>query len=124
MKYFSIWKTVLSVFSDNYKPFYIPLPEISLTKESGFVQNYDFSFFSMFRGLKNKMYSFYRGTDIPILMIFGAKDELFSVESFVKTYNEINNTKKKIINMEEETHTSIIWNAGPNIEVWLKNIFK
>ena len=91
--------------------------------QSGFIQDYGFSFFTMFRDYKNRFETFYMGTQIPILMISGNQDEIFEPEKLEDAYNLIENKDKKLIILEGETHTSIIWNAGPHIISWLEDVF-
>ena len=125
-RYFSFvnkWKAFLSIFNHNIKPVHIVFPDIPQLEQSGFIQDYGFSFFTMFRDYKNRFETFYMGTQIPILMISGNQDEIFEPEKLEDAYNLIENKDKKLIILEGETHTSIIWNAGPHIISWLEDVF-
>ena len=125
-RYFSFinkWKAFLSIFNHNIKPVHIVFPDIPQLEQSGFIQDYGFSFFTMFRDYKNRFETFYMGTQIPILMISGNQDEIFEPEKLEDAYNLIENKDKKLIILEGETHTSIIWNAGPHIISWLEDAF-
>ena len=114
------WKTFLSIFNHNIKPIHIVFPDIQQLKHSGFVQDYGFSFFSMFRDSENRFKDFYKNTRIPILMISGSQDELFASEKIEESFNLIENKNKKLISLEGKTHTSIIWSAGSYIISWLE----
>ena len=118
------WKAFWSIFNHNIKPVHIVFPDIPQLDESGFIQDYGFSFFSMFRGYENRFKTFYTNTDIPIMIISGIQDEIFKPETLEQSYNLIENKNKKLIFLEEKTHTSIIWSAGPHINSWLKNNFQ
>ena len=125
-RYFSFvnkWKAFLSIFNHNIKPVHIVFPDIPQLEQSGFIQDYGFSFFTMFRDYKNRFETFYMGTQIPILMISGNQDEIFEPEKLEDAYNLIENKDKKLIILEGKTHTSIIWNAGPHIISWLEDVF-
>ena len=73
-----------------------------------------------FRDLLGYLKEFYKSTNIPILMISGSHDELFDIEKIKESYNLIANNNKKLISLEDVTHTSIIWNAGPHVNSWLE----
>ena len=119
--YINKWKTFLSIFDRTVKPIHIVFPEISQKESSGMVQDYGFSFFSMFDDYENRFKLFYENTNIPILMISGNRDELFEIERLQDAYNLISNKDKAFISLDNKTHTSIIWNAGPHINKWLNN---
>ena len=92
------------------------------TKQAFFktlVQDYSFSFFSMFEDYENRFTSFYEDLDIPILMISGDKDELFEVQKLEDAYSMIHTKNKELVILENETHTSIIWASGVPINNWL-----
>ena len=114
------WKAFLSIFNHNIKPIHIVFPNISQLEQSGFVQDYGFSFFSMFHDSENRFKNFYKNTNIPILMISGSQDELFDAEKIEESYNLIENENKKLISMEGKTHISIIWSAGIHINSWFE----
>jgi len=118
------WKAFLSIFNHNIKPIHIVFPDIPQLTQSGFVQDYGFSFFSMFYDSENRFKDFYRNTNIPIMIITGSRDELFDTEKIESSYNLIENNNKKLISLEEETHTSIIWRAGSYINRWLEDYFQ
>jgi len=118
------WKAFFSIFNHNIKPIHIVFPDIPQLEQSGFVQDYGFSFFSMFLDSENRFKNFYINTNIPILMISGNRDELFEVEKIEESYNLIENKNKKLISLEGKTHTSIIWSAGSHINSWLENYFQ
>ena len=117
-------KAFFSIFNHNIKPIHIVFPDIPQFEQSGFVQDYGFSFFSMFLNSENRFKNFYKNTNIPILMISGNRDELFEAEKIEKSYNLIENKNKKLISLEGKTHTSIIWSAGSHINSWLENYFQ
>ena len=117
-------KAFFSIFNHNIKPIHIVFPDIPQFEQSGFVQDYGFSFFSMFLNSENRFKNFYQNTNIPILMISGNRDELFEVEKIEESYNLIENKNKKLISLEGKTHTSIIWSAGSHINSWLENYFQ
>ena len=117
------WKAFFSIFNHNIKPVEILFPDIPQLEQSGFIQDYGFSFFSMFRDYKNRIKTFYTSTDIPILMISGSQDEIFEPEELEDSYNLINNKDKQLIILEGKTHTSIIWSAGSHIISWLEDSF-
>ena len=118
------WKVFLSIFNHNVKPIHIIFPEIPQLAKSGFVQDYGFSFFSMFHDSRNRFKDFYKNINIPIMMISGSQDELFDTEKIEESYNLINNKNKKLISLAGKTHTSIIWSAGSHINSWLDNYFQ
>ena len=118
------WKAFLSIFNPNIKPIHIVFPDIPQLKQSGFVQDYGFSFFSMFRDSKDRFNGFYKNTNIPIMMISGSQDELFEVENIEESYNLIENKNKELINLKGKTHISIIWSAGSHINSWLDDYFQ
>ena len=122
--YINKWKAFFSIFNHNIKPIHIVFPDIPQLEESGFVQDYGFSFFSMFLDSENRFKNFYKHTNIPIMMISGSRDELFEAEKIEESYNLIENNNKKLVSLEGETHTSIIWNAGSHINGWLENYFQ
>jgi len=117
-------KAFFSIFNHNIKPIHIVFPDIPQLEQSGFVQDYGFSFFSMFLDSENRFKNFYESTNIPILMISGNRDELFEAEKIEESYNLIGNKNKKLINLEGKTHTSIIWSAGSHINSWLEDYFQ
>ena len=117
------WKAFLSIFNHNIKPIHIVFPDIPQLVQSGFVQDYGFSFFSMFLESENRFKDFYKNTNIPIMMIYGSKDELFEAEKIEESYNLIENKNKKLVSLEGKTHTSIIWSAGSHINSWLEDYF-
>ena len=121
--YISKWKAFLSIFNHNIKPVHIVFPDIPHLAKSGFVQDYGFSFFSMFHDYKNRFETFYTGTNIPIFMISGRADEIFKPKKLDETYNLINSNNKKLIILEGNTHTSIIWSAGIHINSLLEDYF-
>ena len=114
-------KAFFSIFNHNIKPIHIVFPDIPQLEQSGFVQDYGFSFFSMFRDSENRFKTFYQNTNIPIMMISGSQDELFAPDKIEESYNLIENKKKKLITLEGKTHTSIIWSAGSHINSWLED---
>ena len=116
-------KAFLSIFNHNVKPIHIIFPDIPQLEQSDFVQDYGFSFFSMFRDSEDRFKTFYQNTNIPIMMISGSQDELFDFVKIEESYNLIKNKNKKLINMDGETHTSIIWSAGSYINSWLEDYF-
>jgi len=115
------WKAFFAIFNHNIKPVHIVFPDIPQLKQSGFIRDYGFSFFSMFRGYKKRFETFYTSTTIPILMISGSHDEIFEPEKLEESYNLIQSKNKKLIILEGKTHTSIIWSAGFYINRWLEN---
>ena len=115
-------KAFLSIFNHNIKPIHIVFPDIPQLEQSGFVQDYGFSFFSMFRDSEDRFKIFYQNTNIPIMMISGSQDELFAPDKIEESYNLIENKNKKLISLEGKTHTSIIWNAGSYINSWLEEL--
>ena len=117
-------KAFLSIFNHNVKPIHIVFPDIPQLEQSGFVQDYGFSFFSMFRDSEDRFKTFYQNTNIPIMMISGSQDELFSPEKIEESYNLIENKNKKLISLEGKTHTSIIWSAGSHINSWLEDYYQ
>ena len=117
-------KAFLSIFNHNVKPIHIVFPDIPQLEKSGFVQDYGFSFFSMFRDSENRFKTFYQNINIPIMMISGSQDELFAPEKIEESYNLIENKNKKLISLEGKTHTSIIWSAGSHINSWLEDYYK
>jgi len=118
------WKAFVSIFNHNVKPIHIVFPDIPQLKQSGFVQDYGFSFFSMFRDSEDRFKTFYQNTNIPIMMISGSQDELFDFVQIEESYNLIKNKNKKLISMEGKTHTSIIWSAGFYINNWVEDYFQ
>ena len=116
-------KAFLSIFNHNVKPIHIVFPEIPQLEKSGFVQDYGFSFFSMFRDSENRFKTFYQNINIPIMMISGSQDELFAPEKIEESFNLIENKNKKLISLEGKTHTSIIWSAGSHINSWLEDYY-
>ena len=66
--------------------------------------------------------NFYKNTAIPILMISGDRDELFPVNKIEETFSMITNPQKELTFLEGDTHTSVIWHAGPYIEGWMSKI--
>ncbi len=126
IKYFSHinkWKAFLSLFNHDIKPIHLVLPNIPQLTQSGFIQDYGFSFFTMFYDSKQHFEDYFKSTNIPIMMISGNQDELFNIDDIEGTYNLIENNNKKLIILEGETHTSIIWSAGFYINSWLKDYF-
>ena len=81
--YINKWKAFFSIFNHNIKPIHIVFPDVPQFKQSGFVQDYGFSFFSMFRNSERRFKDFYKNTDIPIMMIFGSQDELFDTNKLI-----------------------------------------
>ena len=125
-KYFSHinkLKAFLSIINHNVKPIHIVFPDIPQLEKSGFVQDYGFSFFSMFRDSEDRFKTFYQNINIPIMMISGSQDELFSPEKIEESYNLIENKNKKLVSLEGKTHTSIIWSASSHINSWLEDYF-
>ena len=122
--YISKWKAFLSIFNHNIKPIHIVFPDIPQLEQSGFIQDYGFSFFLMFRDFKNRFESFYRIANIPILMISGSLDEIFEPEKIKESYNLIESKDKKLIILNGKTHTSIIWSAALSINNWLEDYFR
>ena len=122
--YISKWKAFFSIFNHNIKPVHIVFPDIPQLSKSGFVQDYGFSFFSMFHDYKNRFETFYTNTNIPVFMISGRADEIFKPKKLDETYNLINSKNKKLIILEGKTHTSIIWSAGFHINSWLEDYYK
>ena len=116
-------KAFLSIFNHNVKPIHIVFPDIPQLEKSGFVQDYGFSFFSMFRDSEDRFKTFYQNINIPIMMISGSQDELFAPDKIEESYNLIENKKKKLITLEGKTHTSIIWSAGSHINSWLEDYY-
>ena len=126
-KYFSHinkLKAFLSIFNHNIKPIHIVFPDIPQLEQSGFVQDYGFSFFSMFRDSEDRFKTFYQNTNIPIMMISGSQDELFAPDKIEESYNLIENKNKKLISLEGKTHTSIIWSSGSYINSWLEDYYQ
>ena len=121
-RYISKWKTFLSLFNSNMKPVHISLPELPQLAQAGFVEDYGFSFFTMFLNSNKRFTNFYKNTAIPILMISGDRDELFPVNKIEETFSMITNPQKELTFLEGDTHTSIIWHAGPYIEGWMSKI--
>ena len=117
-------KAFLSIFNHNVKPIQIVFPDIPQLEKSGFVQDYGFSFFSMFRDSEDRFKTFYQNINIPIMMISGSQDELFAPDKIEESYNLIENKKKKLITLEGKTHTSIIWSAGSHINSWLEDYYQ
>ena len=78
----------------------------------------------MFLDSENRFKDFYKNTNIPIMMISWSRDELFEAEKIEESYNLIENKNKKLVSLEGETHTSIIWNASSHINGWLENYFQ
>ena len=117
-------KAFFSIFNHNIKPIHIVFPDIPQLEQSGFVQDYGFSFFSMFLKSENKFKDFYKNIKIPIMMISGSHDELFEAEKIEESYNLIENNNKNLVSLEGETHTSIIWSAGSYINSWLEENFQ
>ena len=122
--YISKRKAFLSIFNHNIKPVHIVFPEIPQLAKSGFVQDYGFSYFSMFHYYKNRFETFYTNTNIPVFIISGRADEIFKPKKLDETYNLINSKNKKLIILEGKTHTSIIWSAGVHINSWLEDYYK
>ena len=114
-------KAFFSIFNHNIKPIHIVFPDIPQFEQSGFVQDYGFSFFSMFLNSENRIKNFYKNTNIPILMISGNRDELFEAEKIEESYNLIENKNKKLVSLEGKTHTSIIWHSASHINSWLED---
>ena len=117
-------KAFLSIFNHNVKPIHIVFPDILQLEKSGFVQDYGFSFFSMFRDSEDRFKIFYQNTNIPIMMISGSQDELFFPYKIEESYILIENKNKKLISLEGKTHTSIIWSAGSHINSWLEDYYQ
>ncbi len=117
-------KAFFSIFNHNIKPIHIVFPDIPQFKQSGFVQDYGFSFFSIFLDSENRFKDFYKNTNIPIMMISGSQDELFEADKIAESYNLIENNNKKLVSLEGKTHTSIIWSAGSHINSWLEDYFQ
>ena len=117
-------KVFLSIFNHNVKPIHIIFPDIPQLEQSDFVQDYGFSFFSMFRDSEDRFKTFYKNTNIPIMMISGSQDELFAPDKIEESYNLIENKNKKLITMAGKTHTSIIWSAGSHINIWLEDYYQ
>ncbi len=117
-------KAFFSIFNHNIKPIHIVFPDIPQFEQSGFVQDYGFSFFTMFRDYENRFKTFYMNTNIPILMIFGSRDELFDAGALEESYNLIESKNKELISLEGKTHTSIIWSAGSHINSWLEDYYQ
>ena len=122
LRYVNKWKAFLSLFNHNVKPIHIGFPELPHFAQAGFVEDYGFSFFTMFRNSEKKFKEFYQTNTTPVLMISGDEDELFPKELIEATFDIINNPNKELILLEGKTHTSIIWHAGPYIEEWMSNI--
>ena len=78
----------------------------------------------MFHDYENRFEAFYKNTNIPILLISGSLDELFYVKELEEVYNLIENKNKEFMSLEGETHTSILWNSGSHINIWLENHLK
>ena len=76
----------------------------------------------MFYSAKERFKSYYNNTAIPILMIAGKQDELFAYDKIEESYSLIRNKDKKLISLGDNTHISIIWNAGSYINLWLDGI--
>ena len=57
-------------------------------------------------------------------MIYGSKDELFDIKKIEETYHLITHNDKQLITLEDKTHTSIIWNAGSHINIWLEKYYQ
>ena len=76
----------------------------------------------MFLNSNKRFANFYKNTAIPILMISGDRDELFPVNKIEETFSMITNPQKELTFLEGDTHTSIIWHAGPYIEGWMRKI--
>ncbi len=117
-------KAFLSIFNHNVKPIHIVFPDIPQLEKSGFVQDYGFSFFSMFRDSEDRFKTFYQNTNIPIMMISGSQDELFVPDKIEESYNLIENKNKKLISLEGKTHTSIIWSVSSHINSWLEDYYQ
>ena len=47
-RYVSKWKAFISLFNSNVKPVHIGFPELPQLEKAGFVEDYGFSFFTMF----------------------------------------------------------------------------
>ena len=86
-RYISKWKALLSLFNSNVKPVHISFPELPQLAQAGFVEDYGFSFFTMFLNSNKRFTNFYKNTAIPILMISGDMDELFPVDN-IKRLNK------------------------------------
>jgi len=121
-RYISTWKAFLAFFNHNVKPVHISFPELPQLTQAGFIEDYGFSFFTMFLNSNKRFTNFYRNTAIPILMISGDRDELFPVDKIEETFSIITNPQKELTFLEGDTHTSIIWHAGPYIEEWMSKI--
>ena len=121
-RYVSKWKAFISLFNSNIKPVHIGFPDLPQLEKAGFVEDYGFSFFTMFLNSNERFQEFYQSTEIPILMISGDLDELFSVNKIEETFSMITNSQKELTFLEGDTHTSIIWHAGPYIEGWMSKI--
>ena len=117
-------KAFFSIFNQSIRPIHIVFPDIPQLKQSGFVQDYGFSFFSMFLDSEDRFKKFYKNTNIPIMIISGSQDELFKAEKIEESYNLIENKNKKLVSLEGKTHTSIIWSAGSHINSWLEDYFE
>ena len=122
--YINKWKAFFSIINHNIKPIHIVFPDLPQFNHSGFVQDYGFSFFSMFRNSERRFKDFYKNTDIPIMMIFGSQDELFDTKKLQEAYHLIESKNKELISLEGKTHTSIIWSAGTPINIWLEGHFQ
>ena len=121
--YINKWEAFLSIFNKKIRPIHIVFPDIPQIEHSGMVQDYGFSFFSMFDDYENRFTSFYENTNIPILIISGSKDELFEVEKMKDSYDLIHTKNKQLVILENQTHTSIIWKSSAPINNWLNNQF-
>ena len=121
-RYVSKWKAFISLFNSNVKPVHIGFPELPQLEKAGFVEDYGFSFFTMFLNSNERFQQFYQSTEIPILMISGDRDELFPVGKIEETFKKIKNPKKELSFLDGGTHTSIIWHAGPSICGWMNTI--
>ena len=122
LSYVNKWKAFLSLFNHNVKPIHIAFPELPQLSQAGFVEDYGFSFFTMFLNSNERFRNFYQTTKTPVLMISGDRDELFPVDKIEETFNMITNPKKELTLLEGDTHTSIIWHSGPYMESWMNKI--
>ena len=97
IRYFGLinkWKAFLSLFNHNIKPVHIVLPNIPQLTQSGFIQDYGFSFFTMFSDSKQNFKDYFKRTNIPIMMISGKQDELFDTGKLEESYNLIASDNK------------------------------
>lgn len=123
LKYINKWKAFCSFFNHNMKPVHIVFKDIPQLAQSGFIQDYGFSFFSFFRKSEKRFEDFYKNTKIPIMMKYGSEDELFDTANLEETYQLIGNENKKLVSLNGKTHTSIIWSSASYINNWLEDYF-